>query len=237
MEQCVTLLNSEWPRSRSSRLWSLEDSCDALPTNLVLTQIIHDEVAVLAHARLSKIPGDDESIFLEQVIVDKAYRGQGIGTYIMKEVETYCTDFLHFKRIYLAIIGYGPPEIFYSKLGYDFCKPLNIYGIKSSNSTNSVKYYMVKELSTWLSSDSYEFARIPKLQKSQKLDPDIMEIPYIPLSSDTKVKKDKRKLSLNNGGFEYPPPRNYYFEDEVTISKESVLSPIDKLLLDVHKIM
>lgn len=139
INQCIQLINSEWPRSRAARLWSLESSRDRLPTCLVLTKNCHQ--IVIAHAKLSPVPFDKEICFIESVVVSKEYRGQGYGKLIMNEAENYCRDILHLKTIYLSTIG---QEQFYQKLGYEMCQPISMFGSKSYKNSVTNKTYMKK---------------------------------------------------------------------------------------------
>ncbi|EAA01646.2 AGAP001594-PA [Anopheles gambiae str. PEST] len=145
-EQCVRLINTEWPRSRMARFWSFETSTDMLPITLVLTQLIDETVTVLGHAKVSPVPADDTSAYVESVVVDYRYRGRGIGTHLMEEVEKYCKVMMNINHMYIATDG---QEVFYAKLGYIFCKAINIFGTRSTRNTVSKKHWMRKVLSDW----------------------------------------------------------------------------------------
>ncbi|XP_050297065.1 N-alpha-acetyltransferase 80 [Anthonomus grandis grandis] len=171
LRACCDLVNSEWKRSDTARLRSLESSCDHLPVSLILIK----EGSLIGHLKLSIIPSIKEGCFVESVVIKQDHRGQGYGTVLMKEAEKYCKNFLHLKVIYLSTKG---QEKFYHKLGYEECAPISIYGsfgvssqVKSfkdnkcvkkvvsenapmapplpvhiNNSGNSLKTYMRKEL-------------------------------------------------------------------------------------------
>uniref|UniRef100_A0A182NS61 N-acetyltransferase domain-containing protein n=1 Tax=Anopheles dirus TaxID=7168 RepID=A0A182NS61_9DIPT len=145
-EQCVRLINSEWPRSRMARFWSFETSTDTLPITFVLTQVIDEFVTVLGHAKVSPVPADPISAYVESVVVDYRYRGRGIGTYLMEEIEKYCKAVMNTNHMYIATDG---QEVFYAKLGYIFCKAINIFGTRSTRNTVSKKRWMRKVLSDW----------------------------------------------------------------------------------------
>lgn len=121
MLQCCTLINAEWTRSETARLRSLECSCDFLPVSLILLQ--NNEV--IGHLKLSTVPSIQESCFVESVVILDKLRGQGYGSYLMKEAEKYCQNNLRLKTIYLSTKG---QEKFYEKLGYTECAPISIYG-------------------------------------------------------------------------------------------------------------
>uniref|UniRef100_A0A182QJB7 N-acetyltransferase domain-containing protein n=1 Tax=Anopheles farauti TaxID=69004 RepID=A0A182QJB7_9DIPT len=145
-EQCVRLINTEWPRSRMARFWSFETSTDTLPITFVLTQVIAEQVTVLGHAKVSPVPADPTSAYVESVVVDYRYRGRGIGTHLMEEIEKYCKVVMDINHMYIATDG---QEVFYAKLGYIFCKAINIFGTRSTRNTVSKKHWMRKVLSDW----------------------------------------------------------------------------------------
>lgn len=158
LRDCCKLINSEWKRSETARLLSLQGSCDFLPVNLILLK----EKEVIGHAKLSKMACTDEACFIESVVIKSELRGQGYGTYLMNKVEEYSKNNLHLKYIYLSTKG---QEKFYNKLGYTICEPIQLYGapvkngtnkfncfikgsapIVRSSSPNSTKTYMIKNL-------------------------------------------------------------------------------------------
>ncbi|XP_050081652.1 N-alpha-acetyltransferase 80-like [Anopheles aquasalis] len=141
MDQCIALINSEWPRSYTARLWSLESSKETLPTSFVLTADDGKETAVLAHAKLSPIPADPHAVFVESVVVARERRGQGIGRLLMREVENHCFTTLRLDRIYLCTID---QQAFYAKLGYELCKAINIFGSRPTFNQSTKKTWMTK---------------------------------------------------------------------------------------------
>lgn len=145
-EQCVRLINSEWPRSRMARFWSFESSTDTLPITLILVQLINGENVVLGHAKLSPVPADQDAAYLESVVIDYRYRGRGIGTHLVTEAELFCRKTLNINNVYLATDG---QEVFYAKLGYVFCKAINLFGMNTTRNTSSKKHWMKKVLSDW----------------------------------------------------------------------------------------
>lgn len=140
MPQCCQLINSEWPRSEVARMRSLQASCDNLPTSLVLTK---DET-VLAHLKLSAIPSRMNCCFVESVVVDREFRGKGLGKLLMRYAEEYAADFLFCNIVYLSTID---KVGFYEKLCYSVCPPINMYGAATGFSLgNQRKVYMKKKL-------------------------------------------------------------------------------------------
>lgn len=141
LTQCCDMINSEWKRSTTARMRSLESSNDNLPTSLILL----DKKQVIGHCRLISIPSLSNSCFIETVVIHKDLRGRGYGTYLMKKAEEYVKKRLHLDIIYLVT---SDKEKFYAKLGYRVCGPVSIYGcfinkcqgtlLKNVQSTNVV---------------------------------------------------------------------------------------------------
>ncbi|XP_038104620.1 N-alpha-acetyltransferase 80-like [Culex quinquefasciatus] len=149
LEDCVLLINSEWPRSFSARMWSLQAS-DTLPTSLVLIEKDEPQNAkptVLAHAKLSVIPSDQEAVFIESVVVDSRRRGQGLGRLLMMASEQHCFGVLKLKTIYLSTID---KQAFYSKLGYQLCNAISIFGTRTAPNNSTKKIWMKKTMEIWL---------------------------------------------------------------------------------------
>lgn len=121
LQNCCDLINSEWKRSNTARLRSLESSCDTLPVSLVLL----NDTKLIGHLKLSPIPSIKEGCFVESVVIDKQLRGQGFGSVLMRQAEEYCRNVLGLSVVYLSTRG---QEGFYSKLGYVECQPISIYG-------------------------------------------------------------------------------------------------------------
>lgn len=144
ISQCCKLINAEWPRSEVARIRSLEASCDNLPTSLVLTRD-HNQT-VLAHLKISTMQSYVRCCFIESVVVDKKFRGQGLGKLIMKYAEDYCREFLLLETIYLSTIDQVG---FYQKLNYTICPPISMFGPRNCTLpclSNLRKTYMKKSL-------------------------------------------------------------------------------------------
>lgn len=134
MKQCCDLINSEWPRSETARMISLQASCDKLPTSLVL---LDSDKKVLGHCKLTRIPNIEESCFIESVVIKKELRGKKLGTKLMIAAEEHCRSILGRKMMHLSTKG---QEFFYEKLGYKECEPVSIYGgyVKPFNVKNNI---------------------------------------------------------------------------------------------------
>lgn len=86
------------------------------------------------------------SCFIESVVVDRKFRGQGLGRIIMTYAEDYCRNFLLIATIYLSTVDQVG---FYQKLDYEICGPVGVFGARNSgfpNFSNQRKTYMKKEL-------------------------------------------------------------------------------------------
>lgn len=123
LRACCELINDEWPRSETARMMSLQASRDELPTSLIL---VDNKKDILGHCKLTPIPSKPESCFVETVVISRSMRGNKLGSYLMRYVEDYCRNVLRLKMIHLSTKG---QEIFYTKLGYEVCAPVSIYGV------------------------------------------------------------------------------------------------------------
>ncbi|KRX93474.1 N-acetyltransferase 6 [Trichinella pseudospiralis] len=121
-DECIKLLNAEWPRSSHSRIHSLAKSNDHLPVSLVLVRI--SDQRLLGHARLCRIPDRPEWCLLESVVIEKSERGRGLGRHLVKECERFAQK-VGFLTIYLTTVD---RESFYKHCGYTVCDPVITVG-------------------------------------------------------------------------------------------------------------
>ncbi|XP_070591906.1 N-alpha-acetyltransferase 80 [Erythrolamprus reginae] len=140
LEACADLINEEWKRSRTSRIHSLQKSSDNFPMCLVLirTSRLTEETAegktsntqcqLLGHARLSRVIGQPNSLFVETVVVAKALRGKGYGRKLMEAVENFAKAH-GYQHLYLTT---HDKQHFYAHLGYSLSKPVQWTGFISS---------------------------------------------------------------------------------------------------------
>lgn len=70
--------------------------------------------------KLSEIPSINGAIWIESVVIHPDIRGLGLGKYLMLKTEQFCKS-RGFKLAYLCTID---KQIFYSRIGYKFCKPV-----------------------------------------------------------------------------------------------------------------
>ena len=118
-DQCVRILNNEWPRNELLRYRTLNSSKEYFPMSLALVKV--PEYAVVGHGKLSEIPSNRSAVFIESVVIHPDLRGQGLGKILMLKLEQFCID-KGYKIAYLCTIDM---QIFYSRCGYKFCKPVN----------------------------------------------------------------------------------------------------------------
>lgn len=126
IQECADILNEEWKRSNTARLFSLESSNDNYPVNLVF---VDDNNVVVGHSRLSLVVGQDKCCLVESVVIKKCMRGKGLGKLLMKETEQFAKS-EGFKTVYLST---HDKQDFYQHIGYSFCKPIVSCGIQSPN--------------------------------------------------------------------------------------------------------
>ncbi|XP_077307650.1 N-alpha-acetyltransferase 80 [Lithobates pipiens] len=119
---CAELLNQTWRRSLGARIHSLEKSLDDFPVCLVL--IGAPEGPVLGHARLSKVIGLPDSLFVESVVVSADLRGKGYGRRLMEATERYARG-KGFRNLYLTT---HDKQDFYYHLGYRLTEPVQNMG-------------------------------------------------------------------------------------------------------------
>ncbi|XP_046895391.1 N-alpha-acetyltransferase 80 [Hypomesus transpacificus] len=122
---CADLVNAEWQRSRAARLHALRKSCPGFPVCLVL---VRGAEALVGHARLSRVVGRSDSLFVESVVVSKAERGRGYGRTLMEETEVYARG-RGFKRLCLTT---HDKQHFYAHLGYRLSAPVQNAGAMTS---------------------------------------------------------------------------------------------------------
>lgn len=104
---------------------TLNASRDEFPTSLVLLRAAHQgSTEVVGHSRMNTIPRELNAAWVESVIIRRDLRGAGYGRILMNKTEEYARV-SGFSIMYLST---HDQQVFYSKLGYDFCPPISIYG-------------------------------------------------------------------------------------------------------------
>ncbi|XP_067417308.1 N-alpha-acetyltransferase 80 [Emydura macquarii macquarii] len=136
LEACAELINEEWKKSKTSRVHSLQRSTDNFPVCLVLLKTPRAVEAaaegkppkpqsqLLGHARLSRVVGRPESLFVETVVVSRALRGQGYGRKLMEATECYAKS-RGFRHLHLTT---HDKQHFYAHLGYALSEPVQSLG-------------------------------------------------------------------------------------------------------------
>ena len=154
LQQTACLLNTEWPRSLSQRLHSLEafmttpngmeEMAFKMPVSLILVH--KEENKVVAHASLvtiattnSKTNQTDNLCFLQSLVVDKSLRGKGLGKKLVKCCEEYVLQLANksaettvkFDHLYLTT---KDQQTFYERIGFVRTEPILFFTLKNSNS-------------------------------------------------------------------------------------------------------
>ncbi|XP_053545011.1 N-alpha-acetyltransferase 80-like [Bombina bombina] len=119
---CADLLNQQWRRSLGARIHSLEKSSDDFPACLVL--IGSPDGPALGHARLCRVIGHPDSLFVESVVVSTELRGMGYGRRLMEATECYSRG-RGFRNLYLTT---HDKQDFYAHLGYTLTEPVQNMG-------------------------------------------------------------------------------------------------------------
>ena len=69
---------------------------------------------------IKKLVNDDDSIYIAEVLVDKNYRGQGLGKKLMQEFEQHLDE--HINHVLLRVWKENTPAVaLYEKMGFDIC--------------------------------------------------------------------------------------------------------------------
>ncbi|XP_032781871.2 N-alpha-acetyltransferase 80 isoform X1 [Daphnia magna] len=131
IEDCIKLLNDEWPRSKTARnehsirLRSIESSNPNLPISLIMvSNTTTGKGDVIGHAKIARLPFEPASCMIESVLINPANRGKGFGKLLMEECEKLAVK-LGFST---AVLSTHDKQQFYQKLGYEFCQPVSQYG-------------------------------------------------------------------------------------------------------------
>ncbi|CAL1544425.1 unnamed protein product [Lymnaea stagnalis] len=139
LETCIEILNEFWPRSKSAREHSLNQSCDALPISLAFVRKHNHEVEVIGYSRIAAVQGIANACLVESVIVRESHRGKGLGRILMQLTENYAKVRYGVKTVYLNTLDQAG---FYSKVGYIKCKPVISLGANA----NRLSEEMVQKL-------------------------------------------------------------------------------------------
>lgn len=121
---CADLVNSEWKRSQAARVHSLQKSCADFPVCLALLRVHGGAEQLIGHARLSRVVGRGDSLFVESVVVPRAERGRGYGRTLMREAELYARS-RGFARLCLTT---HDKQRFYAHVGYVLSTPVQNAG-------------------------------------------------------------------------------------------------------------
>ncbi|OTF77200.1 hypothetical protein BLA29_007320 [Euroglyphus maynei] len=82
IDQCIQILNEEWPRESQKRMATMKRSSDNFPICLALINS-DDPEKVIGFVKLTSEKPFNPVIFVESLVVVKEYRGKGIGYYYL----------------------------------------------------------------------------------------------------------------------------------------------------------
>ncbi|XP_028981862.1 N-alpha-acetyltransferase 80 isoform X2 [Diachasma alloeum] len=118
LKETSRLINSQWPASERRRLRTLEASCDNFPINLILLK----DDRVIGHCRMSRMPSQEDSCFMETFVIDREHRSQGLGSKLLQAAG----ELMSKKGIKNSFLSTKGQEQFYSKNGYKICETADI---------------------------------------------------------------------------------------------------------------
>ncbi len=208
LKDTALLLNSEWPRSlsqRDSTLRSLlnEDSSRlSLPVSLILIIVESDGSPVdklIGHLSIvpicANVGGQQSGLaetenlaFIQSVIIDKSFRGKGLGKKMMLLSEDYflafglqqnnqteCVNYSstsRIKNLEFLFLTTKDQQAFYESLGYVRIEPILCYTVKDDSRCNQIMKNLLKNMSTTTlpSVNSVKASELPEngLQQSNK---------------------------------------------------------------------
>ncbi|KAI6241626.1 N-acetyltransferase domain-containing protein [Aphelenchoides fujianensis] len=83
IEECVQLINEEWPVSHSARLRSVEGMANREPP-MAFVLVDSSTEAVVGYARFMHVLNyDGRAVLFESVVIKKELRGRGFGRLLM----------------------------------------------------------------------------------------------------------------------------------------------------------
>ncbi|TKR67976.1 hypothetical protein L596_024037 [Steinernema carpocapsae] len=124
-DECIGILNKEWPRSRTQRETSIRRASNRKPPMALV--LVRNGSELGGHARLCELPQDDQGCWVESVILHENLRGLGIGRILMDLLEDKAKEF-GFSKMYLST---EDKQKFYEKCGFSCCTPVLNAGASS----------------------------------------------------------------------------------------------------------
>ncbi|CAO4369001.1 unnamed protein product [Caenorhabditis nigoni] len=101
-----------------SREHSQRKSCRESPPMSFL--LLDSDEKLIGHARICKLPNRPTALWIESVMIKKNRRGQGLGKFLMFEVE----NFMRKHRFDEAFLSTEDQCGFYESIGYQKCDPI-----------------------------------------------------------------------------------------------------------------
>lgn len=136
-DQCINLMNQEWPRSETSRKITLERVTNYDPP-MAFVLLESDSKDLIGFARFLHILNyAGKAALFETVVIKKELRGKGLGKILMDLLKeeakkrkydlVKCWICINFNSIsFQLILCTEDKQIFYEKCGYKRCKFLNL---------------------------------------------------------------------------------------------------------------
>lgn len=121
---CISLLNSEWPRSAQIRQLQVDRCCHGGQLPVALLLVDPDIKKLIGYAKICTIPAKNDICLIESVVIAKSHRRMRLGSRLMTECEEFARK-AGFAGIYLTT---HDQVDFYNSLGYNFCPPVCTIG-------------------------------------------------------------------------------------------------------------
>ncbi|KAI6187839.1 N-acetyltransferase 6 [Aphelenchoides besseyi] len=122
IEECVRLINEEWPKSHSSRLLSVERAANFEPP-MAFVLLSAEEEQLIGYGRFLRILNyNGNAALLDTIVIKRELRGQGYGRILMNLLKAEAIG----RDYELLIISTDDKQQFYEKCGYKCCKFLNL---------------------------------------------------------------------------------------------------------------
>ncbi|CAD5214462.1 unnamed protein product [Bursaphelenchus okinawaensis] len=144
IQDCVKLLNEEWPKSGAFRLNSLNKYCKSCPPMSLL--LLNEETReLIGHARFLNVCnyGGGRAAYLESLIIAKQHRGKGYGKILVHKCVQKATD----DGYNVVILCTEDQMLFYEKCGFEWCEFLPVSTMEMESCVaNSIVFSEIKPI-------------------------------------------------------------------------------------------
>ncbi|KAI6235735.1 N-acetyltransferase 6 [Aphelenchoides besseyi] len=186
IEECVRLINEEWPKSHSSRLLSVERAANDKPP-MAFVLLSTEKEQLIGYGRFLRILNyNGTAALLDTIVIKRELRGRGYGRILMNSLKAEAIG----RDYELLIISTEDKQKFYEKCGYKCCKFLNLLTSNIAQSNGL--------------SDSMRFDRPIPIESSSRVDQrpsatatSSLSIPLPPLLSESM----KKPQNINNSQY------------------------------------